>query len=968
MAEVLRSQDAPASGSQQAYDAFLSYAHRDKAVTTAIQKGLHQIGRRAGQLRALRVFRDDTNLTANPDLWGKITEALGGSRFLIVVLSPRSAASHWVNEEVKYWLEQRGRAGLILVLAEGQLVWDTQHGRFDPARSTAAPPVLTEPGSLSVEPHYVDVSGDAPWELASLVFRDKLTSLAAPIHGKPKDDLAEDDRREQRRSSRLRSAAIAGLAVLTVLSIVAASTAIIQRGKADRQARDALAAQLDTKASAIFSRGVADSDIQAAADTLAAQRVRTDPSASAGALYTAATAMDTVRKIVLTAASQLGLARTADGHTLATAGSDGIIRLWDVTDPSNPRPVGGLLTGHTDPVTSVAFSRDGQLLASGSRDGTVRLWNLRDAAHPQQLGQPLNGEVAQANFVAFSPHGRILATSSRDHTAQLWNVADPAHPMPLGQPLRSDTRTDVVRQLTFSPDGHTLAAVWDNYVKLWNVVDPARLEPLDKVYGSNLSCAAFSPDGHLLASADRDGNVKVKNADDPAHLKYVDTYMTGHSHYLTSLEFSPNGDLLAGAGAGGDISMWAIHRTLDSDALAQLRGHTGGVTGVQFSPDSKSIFSTGLDGTVRSWNSRAAQPLFTILDSDVISLAFAPAGRTLAAAGSIVTGGSVWLSDITDPADPHLLGQPMQGHTEGVYALAFSPDGRTLASAGFDKTVRLWTLADRNHPAPVGQPLTGHTDVATSVAFSPDGKLLASGSRDGSVRFWDVSEPGHPHPAGAPLAVGPSGNFVLTVTFSPTGHTLAAAGIDHLIRFWDVADPVHPQPLGAPLAGHTSSINRVAFSADGRLLASAGDDQTIRLWNVTNPAHARAAGQPLRGHTGGVFDVTFSPDGHNLGSASLDHTARLWNLADPAHAQPLGQPLRAHTDKVMAAAFSPDGHLFVTGGEDHTERLWPTPLDATAENLCSKLTSNISHQQWRDWISPTVDYITLCPNLPVPQD
>ena len=58
------------------YDVFLSYAHRDREVTVAIQRGLHQIGRRLGRLRALRVFRDDTNLTASPDLWGKITEAL----------------------------------------------------------------------------------------------------------------------------------------------------------------------------------------------------------------------------------------------------------------------------------------------------------------------------------------------------------------------------------------------------------------------------------------------------------------------------------------------------------------------------------------------------------------------------------------------------------------------------------------------------------------------------------------------------------------------------------------------------------------------------------------------------------------------------------------------------------------------------------------------------------------------------
>src|ERR1700729_3858972 len=63
----------PGATTPTGYDAFLSYAHRDRQVAMGIQKGLHQIGRRLGQLRALRVFRDDTDLTASPDLWGRIT-------------------------------------------------------------------------------------------------------------------------------------------------------------------------------------------------------------------------------------------------------------------------------------------------------------------------------------------------------------------------------------------------------------------------------------------------------------------------------------------------------------------------------------------------------------------------------------------------------------------------------------------------------------------------------------------------------------------------------------------------------------------------------------------------------------------------------------------------------------------------------------------------------------------------------
>ena len=66
-----------------------------------------------------------------------------------------------------------------------------------------------------------------------------------------------------------------------------------------------------------------------------------------------------------------------------------MVRLWDVTDPAHPRPLGQPLTsGGTASVVSVAFSPDGHTLAGGSYDGTTRLWDVADPAHPRPLGQP----------------------------------------------------------------------------------------------------------------------------------------------------------------------------------------------------------------------------------------------------------------------------------------------------------------------------------------------------------------------------------------------------------------------------------------------------------------------------------------------------------------------------------------------------------------------------------------------------
>ncbi len=153
----------------------------------------------------------------------------------------------------------------------------------------------------------------------------------------------------------------------------------------------------------------------------------------------------------------------------------------------------------------------------------------------------------------------------------------------------------------------------------------------------------------------------------------------------------------------------------------------------------------------------------------------------------------------------------------------------------------------------------------------------------------------------------------------------------------------------------------MAFSPDGHRIASGSYDSTVSLWNADT---GKPVGQPLTGHTDVVDSVTFSADGKRVVSASWDDTLRLW---DAETGKPLGDPLIGHTAKVLSVAVSRDGTRMVSGSADTTIRLWPAYPDAMAA-LCSKLSTNMSHKQWREWVSPDIDYIQACPDLPIAPD
>jgi hypothetical protein len=200
------------------YDAFISYSHaKDKPIAVALQRAVQALGKPWYQLRALRVFRDDTSPSATPRPRSTVSEAIAQSRYLILLASPESSASPQVNKEVAFWLERNSADRLLIGVTEGTPTWDNAAGDFVGGEGVLLPPALK--GKFSAEPMWVDLSANREGVgERDARFIELAADFAAVIRGMPKEDLVSQEVRQQRRALRLALGAAASLLILATVA------------------------------------------------------------------------------------------------------------------------------------------------------------------------------------------------------------------------------------------------------------------------------------------------------------------------------------------------------------------------------------------------------------------------------------------------------------------------------------------------------------------------------------------------------------------------------------------------------------------------------------------------------------------------------------------------------------------------------------------------------------------------------
>jgi len=573
---------AATSVSRSAYRAFISYSHAvDGDLAPAVQLALHRFARPWYRLRALRVFRDEASLSATPALWGSIVQALDSSEFFLLFASPEAAQSTWVGHEIEHWCEQGGSSKVFVVLTGGELFWDDDANDFDWSRTTAMP--QTARGRFDEEPRWLDLRWTRTSDNLSLRngrFRDAIADLAAPLHGRPKDELIGEDVRQHRRTIQIAVTAAVVLAVFAVAASTAAVIAFHERSSAIQHSRVARSRELAARAVAQLSvrtpelgRGPSASLTLA----LAATAATSTPTDEAANVLRRSLAVPHVRFVVQERSDDLGVAFADDGARLIVVGANGTVHLWDTSTGRVVKTVDEA----AGPVGTLVLSPDGTRFVTAGRHGDSRLWN----AATEAVVAELPGAVSSAPFA----RGPGLVATTKRGTTRLFDARS-------GKPRGVIGKGFSATFALFDPTGARLALVGTNRfganaVGLWDVKSRRLLRMLfeDAAHGE-LTEAAISPNGRRLAVASLDSIAWVIATD-----KRAIHALVGHNDVISSVSFSADSARVLTVSADKNAIVWDA-------ATGEVRNVlplTGMGNRGAFSPDGR-LIATAADDALAS--------------------------------------------------------------------------------------------------------------------------------------------------------------------------------------------------------------------------------------------------------------------------------------------------------------------------------------------------------------------------------
>jgi WD40 repeat protein len=791
------------------YRAFISYSQQDRAWARRLHSWLENYRLPKGVLpdrtdsgKLGQFFRDEEDMSAASDIREIVQRSIEESESLIVICSPRSAKSRWVEAEIQHFRATgRSRKIFAFIIDGSPNTGDPDTECFPLSFRTDFP----EEGSMPTEPLGLNVRIDG---------RDRSCArLAAGLLDIRFDDLWQRENRRRRIRAIQTQALFAGGAALVAAGLTGGYFAAANFVDASQRKAELLAGVADQflekeydPAKALLAAVVSD---PAAQGGLAQSLMRPNgyklPLVALERAYlqnrlfrTFASGGDAKRfsqdDILLAAAF------SPDGKSVVTAGGNGDAKVWRVSDGR----VVATLSGHEDAVCSVAFSTDGSAILTGSWDGTSRLWSPSG----KNISTIRNDSLASFGGICSIATGPTSTVALGTMDKKLI-VLRPGDAKPLELPFDSS-----ISDLDLSPNDLEVALGLDNGTAAIVSVADGQVSKIFGKTGDDVKLA-YSPDGTTIVTGSSNGDVSFWSGPDYATPR---TIKVGQDA-ISDLAFSPDGAHLAVAEVDGRNAR--VLNVFSGEQEILLGAHRSGIAAIAYSKDGSQVLTAAYDGTAKVWDvrDRSGTPPVS-MQPGKIAVAASSADTALFVVGAADGSAGFWRKDHNESF------WPLPNKGAAITAVAISPD-KKRAMLGYKTGAA--TVFDIATGKPV-KDLPGHGVTTSSVGFSDDNSRIYVGYQDGSVVVSSATDwvelvrlPEFEEGAG----IDPATESNLA-TLSPDT-TLAAVSAADDINLWNLGTKEKLQTL-SPQDGW---VRAMSFSKDGkRLLVGANGGGTARLWSV----------------------------------------------------------------------------------------------------------------------------------------
>jgi autophagy-related protein 16-1 len=278
-----------------------------------------------------------------------------------------------------------------------------------------------------------------------------------------------------------------------------------------------------------------------------------------------------------------------DGRSLATCGSDGLIKLW--SSYSLQKPIGLLYGSDKTPIMDIDWV--GSSVIGGSTDTAARIWDVRT----QRIRHTLKGHRGKVITVKLSIDGKYGITGSSDRTIKIWDMKS-------GFVIRTIQCSSVCNSIDLGPDQVTLvSAHQDGTVRVWDMRNGNRSHEICDIHKLPVSHVEFSSisssmNSSILLTACRDNKLRLFNT-----LSFEKTRELGDQQFRVSANWSSaciNPDsILCAAGSGtGLVHIWDMN---SGKSVRKLQKHGSAVHGCAWRSDGAQIATVDKRGYCVLW-------------------------------------------------------------------------------------------------------------------------------------------------------------------------------------------------------------------------------------------------------------------------------------------------------------------------------------------------------------------------------